>query len=290
LLKEKILALIRSLPKSIRTNFVPAPDFAEAAMPAVRSRAGSLLDALADWLGKKSGLKVTRFDFQLDTLPDHLRMNFRIVDPGGKQVAMGRDLLELRRKVGGEAQATFSAGAEQEFHRDGITRWDFGDLPEKVEVSRHGMRLIGYPAIVDAKTSASIRILDTAESAAAATRAGLRRLFMLQLAGEIKSLARRLPVDDLCLQYATIGDPDELRGDIVAAAVDRALFADNAQVRSREEFIDRAEAAWRQLPNLAEQLVETVRQVLCVYQPIRLKLEETYPPCCGPQLRRSKPT
>jgi ATP-dependent helicase HrpA len=284
LLKEKILALIRSLPKQLRTNFVPAPDFAETARPAVRTKTGSLLDALADWLGKQSGLKVTRHDFQLDTLPDHLRMNFRVVDANGRQVAMSRDLMELRRKVGGEAQTNFSAGAEAQFHRDHITHWDFGDLPEKVEVSRHGMVLAGYPAIVDAGTTVSLRVLETPESAAAATRAGLRRLLMLQLATEIKSLARRLPIDEMCLHYATIGECDELRTDLVTAAADRALYADDSPVRTREQFIDRAANAWKRLPAVADELVEIAGGVLESYQALQLRLDEHYPPMLQPSI------
>lgn len=285
LLKEKILALIRSLPKSIRTHFVPVPDHAEAALRAIRSRTGSLLDALAEHLGKQSGVQVSRHDFQLDTLPDHLRMNFRVVDAHGRQLAMGRDLLELRRQLGAAAGEGFAADADERFCRNGITRWDFGDLPEQIRVSRQGMELVGYPAIVDAGQSVSLRVLDTAQSAAAATRAGLRKLFMLQLADEIQSLARRLPIDEMCLHYAAIGPCDELRNDIVVAATDRALFADESPVRTREDFIRRAEAAWKQLPAAAEELVEIARQTLSIHQAIRLRLEQSYPPLLEPSIR-----
>jgi ATP-dependent helicase HrpA len=285
LLKEKILALIRSLPKALRTNFVPAPDVADAAFPALRARTGSLLDALADWLGKRSGIKVTRHDFQLDTLPDHLRMNFRIIDPAGKEVASGRDLLELRRKIGGEAQSTFSAGAEAEFNRDQITRWDFGDLPEKVEVSRHGMRLVGYPALVDAGTTISLRVRETPESAAASSRAGLRRLFLLQLSNEFRSVSRRLPIDESCLHYAPIGDCDQLRADIVMAAADRALFADPSPVYTRQQFVDRAADAWKRLPQIADSLVEIAQSVLESFHQLNLALERPYPPLLKPSIQ-----
>ena len=148
-----------------------APDYADAAYNVLRSRrTGSLLTSLAEYLGKQSGLPVSRHDFQLDTLPEHLRMNFRVIDPQGREVAMGRDLQELRRKAGVAAQTSFAAGADQQFHRDNLTRWDFGDLPETVEVNRHGMQLLGYPALVDAKTSVSLRVLDTKDAAVASVR------------------------------------------------------------------------------------------------------------------------
>lgn len=288
LAKEKILALIRSLPKALRTSFVPAPDHAENAFRALRSRTGSLLESLAAHLGKQSGLQVTRHDFQLDTLPDHLRMNFRIIDANGREVATGRDLQELRRRVGAEAQSTFSAGADQQLQRDNVTRWDFGDLPESVQVNRHGMQLVGYPALVDSGKSVSIRVLDTAAAAEEATRAGLRRLFLLQLAGEIKSLGRRLPIEEMCLHYTTIGDSEELRQEIVVAAADRALYAEPGAVRSREEFIRRADSAWRRLPQVADELVELAGQVLCTYHSVKLKLDEPYPPLLQPSVEDIK--
>jgi ATP-dependent helicase HrpA len=131
-------------------------------------------------------------------------------------------------------------------------------------------------------------VLDTSESAIASTRAGLRRLFMLQLAGEIKSLARRLPIDEMCLHYSTIGEADELRQDIVIAAADRALFADSSPVRTREQFIARAEAAWRRLPAVADELVDVAGQILSTYHQLRLQLDETYPPLLEPSIADMK--
>ncbi|HMB94719.1 MAG TPA: DUF3418 domain-containing protein, partial [Tepidisphaeraceae bacterium] len=141
---------------------------------------------------------------------------------------------------------------------------------------------------VDANNSVSLRVLDTPEAANQAMRAGLRRLFMLQTAGEVKSLARRLPIDQICLHYATIGDCDELRNDLVTAAADRALFADETEVRSREQFIDRADAAWRRLPVVAEELLEVAGQVLGSYHALKLKLDERYPPLLTPAIAEMK--
>jgi ATP-dependent helicase HrpA len=285
LLKEKVIALIRSLPKAIRTNFVPVPDVAAEALPAIRGQKASLLEALADFLGKRAGVRVSRHDFQLDTIPDHLKMNFRVINGAGKEIAVGRDLLELRQTTGGTARVEFAAGAQQEFHRDNITRWDFDDLPERVEVSRHGMRLTGFPALVDAKTSVSLRVLDTQPTADASMRAGLRRLFLLQLASDVKSLARRLPIDDVCLLYATIGDYDELRADLLTAAADRALFAKQTHPpRTKQQFIDLAADAWKVLPTLTDGLVDITRQVLESRQNLQLNLDQPRPPLLRPAI------
>jgi ATP-dependent helicase HrpA len=111
---------------------------------------------------------------------------------------------------------------------------------------------------------------------------------MLQLAGEIKSLARRLPIDQVCLHYSTIGECDELRQDIVTAAADRALFVDETPVRTREQFIERAEDAWRRLPLVADELVDVAGQILSTYHQLRLRLDEVYPPLLEPSITDMK--
>lgn len=284
LLKEKIIALLRSLPKPIRTSFVPAPDHAQAALLAIQSRGGSLLRALADYLAKQSGLKISPHDFQLDTLPDHLRMHIRVVDEKGVDVALGRDIAELRRQIGGQARSSFSQSPQTPLHRDDLTRWDFDELPDRIEVERHGMILSGYPAMIDAGTSVSLRVLDSAEAANAATRAGLRRLFLLQLAPEIKSISRRLSIESTALLAADFMNIDELREQIIEAAADATLFAEDQPIRTREEFINRCEQAWRHLPTSADDLTKLVDETLQIRHTVQLKLDQPYPPMLQPSI------
>ena len=284
MLEEKVVALIRSMPKPLRVQFIPAPEVAAAATASLTFGAGSLLDALALTLGKRAGTTLARTVFDEAAIPEHLKTNFRVVDAAGKTVAAGRDLNEIRRKLGIKARESFAAMPPSEFHRDGLTRWDFGDLPEQVELRRHGMTLMGYPSLVDDGSSVSLRVLDSPAAARAAMRGGLRRLFMIQVAQELRDLSRRLPgIDAMCLFYSRLGPCDELKRDLLAAAADRALFGDDDdeaanRIRTRDAFAARAEAGWRRLTPAANEVARSVAETLALYHELGKRLSEDFPP------------
>lgn len=278
MLKEKLVALLRTLPRELRTKFVPAPDVADAVVPNMRVGAGSLLDTFADQLGKRIGTVIPRSVFAPDELPDHLRMNFRIVDESGKQVAVGRDLHKIRRDLGTRARSTFADLPPGPYNRANVTRWDFGDLPEKVEVNLHGSTLLGFPALVDEGTTASLRLLDSAEAARLAHQAGVRRLFMVQLAEEVKHLARRLPrVDQLCLYYKPLGSCDDLKRDLMDAIADRAT-GELTGVRTQAGFIAHAETGWRRLSSAATEVTDLAWAALSAYNDVSRDLARDFPP------------
>jgi ATP-dependent helicase HrpA len=149
-------------------------------------------------------------------LPEHLRMKVRLVDQQGRALATGEDLIKLKRRHGGGDAAAAPAAApswDHSLERDGITRWDFGTLPEHVDTDRAGIRLRGFPALVDRGDSVSIRVLDAEATARAAMRAGLRRLIMLTLAQDLRYLRRNLPgLDRMRLQYAKAPQPGPTNG------------------------------------------------------------------------------
>ncbi|MGA2500275.1 MAG: DUF3418 domain-containing protein [Tepidisphaeraceae bacterium] len=177
-LKEKITALIKSLPKDLRVHFVPAPEFAEAAASALEPGDCPLVEALAGFLGKQRGIVVPREAFDPGTLLDHLHFNFKVVDESAKVLAAGRNLDEIRRKLGVKVAASLAEQPHPKYHRDKIASWNFGDLPESVAVKRQGMTLTGYPALADLGESVGMRLLDSAASAAASHAAGLRKLLV----------------------------------------------------------------------------------------------------------------
>ena len=147
-LEEKILALIRSLPKQLRTNFIPAPSLRgeRDAQRRLKPGDGSLYHALAVYLGKLSGVDVRANHFELSTIPAQLMMRFEVLDESGKVIAAGRDLAEIRRELGVRAQADLAKLVGSPWYRDGVTSWDFGDIPQRVEIHKHGMTLHAYPA------------------------------------------------------------------------------------------------------------------------------------------------
>ena len=285
---DLFVALIRTLPKALRVKFIPVPEHATKAAAALKPLDEPVLAALAHFLGKVSGEPVNSDDFQPEALPDYLRTNFRIADQAGAEVACGRDLGEIRRRLGMAARASFAAAPPPEFNRDGITRWDFGDLPQHVEIHHAGMTINGYPALVDASASVSLRLFDQPDVAAEMMRGGVRRLFMLQIQEELQYAEQSLPdLERLCLYYATIGRCDDLRENLMLSIADRAFFDDeeNATLRTRDAFADRAQVAWRRLSGAAAEVVDLVRQILERYHALDLSLSADFPPLWNDSVR-----
>ena len=282
-LEEKVAALIKTLPKETRVRLVPVPDTAKAVTPLMKFGEGDLFASLSWQIGRLTVVQVPPKDFEPAALPEWLRMNFRVVDEAGKTIEAGRNLDDIRRKLRVELKQTFENLPASEWHRDGITRWDFGDLPEHVEVKRPGITLKGYPALVDRGDGVSLRLLESPDAAREATRAGTRRLFMLQVGQEMKYLARHLPgIDRSCLFYATIGPCDDLRRDLLSVIVDRALYDDDppesTPIRSQEDFAARAESGWRRLSAASQEVCGLVGQVLEQHHELTRRLSAPFPP------------
>ncbi len=284
LLREKVIALMKSMPKALRVRFVPVPEHADRAIAALRLSAPSLLNELAYALGKMIGEPMDRNAFAPQDIDPYLRTNFRIVDDNGEEVLVSRDLDAIRRRLGIEARKTFQHQPPSEFHRDSVTSWDFGDLPDRVEVRKNAMTLQGYPAIVDAAgKSVSLRLFDAPELARQETRRGVRRLLMLQLREEVKWLSRKLPgFEQMQMNYATVGSADDLKADLVEAIIDRALFSGGGHaapdVRTRQQFLDRAQLAWKRMNVAANEIGGLVSQILEKYQALNFELSKVAPP------------
>ena len=201
-------------------------------------------------------------------------------------MAIGRDLTQLRTDLQVEVRNTFANSPRSEHDRDNLLRWDFGDVPERVPIKRHGMTLWGYPALIDRGTTAAIRLLESPEAARQATRAGSRRLFMIQLEKEIEYISRHIPnVEQMCLNFSTAGSSQELRKDLLSAIVDRALFYDGEPVLAQAEFIRRATDGWRRLTNMATEISDLAGQVLSEYQTIQRELSPAFAPLMQPSTR-----
>ena len=177
MLKEKVHLLLKSLPQKLRRHLVPLPDYAAAfAERAEGHTARSLIGALISDIRSERDIVCQPADFKRESLPAHLQMNFKVIDEQGRQLAMGRNLAQLRSELGGAARATFQRAVEldetvAEGMHDRITDWDFGELPEVLELRRGGQTLVGYPALVDHMTHCSIEVFDTpARAGAAASR------------------------------------------------------------------------------------------------------------------------
>lgn len=296
MLKEKILALFRCLPKAWRKLMDPAPELAERCVREMPFAEGSLFAALEERIHAIKGVRVPRSAWQPRSIPDHFRMNFRVVDEKGKELAQGRDLAELRTRLGAKAKASFGKLARGTLERQGITDWDFGELRERVEVDRAGLKLVAYPAIADEEASVSLRLLDSPRAAAAATRAGLLRLFLLQSRDELLFQLRILPdLEQMGLHYATLGGSEALCADLSALVAERAFMSpvyaaggtpapQAIDIRTREQFQVRLGVGLARLHEIVDETGALVARILAARHMLALRLAEKAPPAWEPTM------
>ncbi len=234
LLVDKVAALIRGLPKSLRRNFVPAPDFARAFCEAEAARDEPLHAVLAAYLARVTGVEVGPGDFAGIELPAHFAMRFRLHDEHGKTLATSRSLKALRGAWMADARDAFSRRADADLTREDVDTWDFEDLPEVV---RSEGDLDAYPALVDQGTSVALRVFERREEARAEHVQGVERLLRLALAPAIKQARRKLPIDHVsALKFAPLGSVDGLREDLVEGGLADLLAEAERNVRSRADF------------------------------------------------------
>ena len=238
MLEDKVVAMIKSLPKQLRRNFVPVPDYAVQSIPIMKQNIQrSLTDALSDALRHLTGQKVVPSDWQKDQWPDHLQMRFEILDSNGKSIDEGRDLERLQARYLDQIEESLASNEGNSFERSDLHDWNFGDLPEWVEINTQGVQMKGYPALVDEGGTVGLRLFATEDAAHAAMHNGLRALYKKRLQKEVKYLLRNLPgIDVLCLRFAAFGKSDVLKHDIVDASIDMALVNDHPYPRTREQF------------------------------------------------------
>ena len=302
LLEEKITALIKSLPQSIRRAFVPVPEYSRAATQALLEgkKTGALTDALAAFLSKTTGTLIPRDAWRPEALPSHLNMHFRVQDERGKTLAEGRDLGTLRQQLGAEARQELARSAGQ-FERDNVTRWDFGDLPESMHVATHGKpNVAAFPALEHVAGQVRLALFDSAETAEVAHREGVARLLWLGFPDLLRQNERDLgqKLKAASLQYGLLfkgapgfSNPAEslLRDVLNAAALDVLDFdkprhpQEVRQIRktaeppmtllprNQNDFENAAKAARSHLPEAVLRITQIALEVLAA----ALKIEQT---------------
>lgn len=243
LLGEKIATLLRNLPKSLRRPFTPVADAAEEALPLLKKPSGSFGEALTEALRKISKEKVPVESWKEDDLPDYLRMNLRVVDHEGKQLAQGRDLAALRQSLGETAKAAFEGIDKKRFEKTGLTAWDFGDLPEVVSIGG-ASGAVAYPGLVDEGAGVALRFFHNRSEADRSTRMGVLRLALLAWSKQTASLKKSLSLSRQALAcFAVLGGvSDRLRDDLARAAAEEVFFKPGSTPTGAREFHQRLTA------------------------------------------------
>ncbi len=254
MLRDKCINLVKSLPKSLRRNFVPVPDVVDKALSAMTPDNKPLTDVLGLQLKRQTGVDVgvdAWVDAQVD---NYYRFNIKVVDDKGKVVASGRDLQPLREKYRVQVQQNIQSAATN-IERDNITQWDF-DLPQAIQLQRNGISIRAYPALVDKNTSVALQVLDNPLQALFLSQRGLSRLMSLQLNQTVKYLQKELlKGQEIALTLAGIGSRDQVADDIILAAIKQLALNDQSQLpRTKNDFDQCLEAIREKLVAAAQEL------------------------------------
>ena len=255
--EELVTELIRSLPKQLRVNFVPAPDVARSVLARLDPADGDPLDVLGAELTRLRGVPVPRDAFDPGKLPAYLRVTYRVLD-GGRVLAEGKDLDVLRRQLRPQMQAMLAEAAGG-LTRSGLRGWDIGTLPREFSNGR----VRAYPALADAGDAVDVRLFDTGAEAARSMLRGTRRLLLLQVPSGARSSASNLPVQDkLALSRSPYPGAAALLDDCAAAAADEVIARAGGPAWDEQGFARLAEAARSGLSTLTAEVITGVARVL----------------------------
>ena len=323
MLKDKIQALIKTLHQRPRSRLVPLPESASKMAETLNAPEvfghGSLLDAVLKLVRLAASIDVVRADIKADMLSPHFFMNFRVVDEHGRQLGTGRNLGALKSELGAQARGAFQALAGLKMAKDAAalpifkenqpvarvnsskeaiknaatpatpagqryTAWTFGELPELLEIQKGGQTLIGYPGLIDVGDAVTIEVFDEPDVATAKHRAGLRRLFSLQIKDALKYLEKNSPdLQKMAVTFMQVGKSadgsgggtiEELREQIIAVALDRAFLLDPLPT-NEFDFKRRVDEGRGRLTLIANEVARLAAIILAEYATAARKIKDT---------------
>jgi len=280
---ELVAALLKGLPKEHRRELVPMGEVTDKVVAALGAPDGweegtSLAAALVAVLLEVAGVRVPNWAFDATKLPPHLRITFSVDDEHGTPIAVGKDVLALRKLVAPRMRAAVAREAPID-ERVGISTWDFGDLPEVVETTRAGVAVRGFPALLDDGNSVSIRVFTKADLQAKVMRSGVRRLLLLAVPVGKRSLEQHLTNQSrLALARSGTVTMEALSADCLTAAADQVIAQHGGPVFTAAGFEQLVQAARNELPGLAAQALRTATEVFAVAAEVSAQLDRLVAP------------
>ncbi len=283
LLEEKIIALLKTVPPKHRHRLQPIGESASIFMSAFDSgefdHNEPLVKVLQRFVETRVQLKLPLESFRMENLPPHCFMNFRLIDEHGRMLGQSRNLSALRTEYREQISRHFSqavvekpiSGHTEEqrnaaeviplSEQSGFTDWEFGPLPELIELKIGGREVIGFPALHDDGDSVSLRPYDTPEEAASVHRIGMRRLFALRLKEQVRAVERLPGLRALGLQYVHFGTDTELKCAVVNATLTRACLSEPLPTDALS-FAQRCAEAKPRISLIAQELIRLIEHIL----------------------------
>ena len=237
LIHEKVISLIKSLPKALRRNFVPVPEYATALLDALNFCEGPLISVMAEKMSQMSGININTSDFDIIKVAHHLFFTYELVNEAGKIITTGRDLNALQKKYSGLAKKAFEQLPVEDLKQENIIHWNFGELPLSKEISStHGV-FQSYPALVDEKDSVSLQYLPTQKEADVLMKKGLLRLVKLNIGSNVGDLQKKLPdIQKICLLSTPIANCNEVKTELVDFIIRETFLTEKNKIRGEVTF------------------------------------------------------
>ena len=277
MIREKIQLQIKALPKQIRRICVPVPEFITQFLSQNPDRNTPILPQLAQAIAKTAGdirilEQINQDEWAAFRLPEHCYFNLRIIDDGGQELAMGRDLIQIQQQLGKAAATTFRDNT-QEFERDNVTTWDIGTLPESIKFARGKQQLTGYLGLQKEKDGRiALRLFDTSAAAEQAHRLGVIELMKLQLKEQVKDLNKGIQGFTQAAMLLKHINADTLRDDLTQAVCDRAFIGEDELPRNEKAFKEQIKRARSRLPAVKEALSRYLQETAAAYAELNGKL------------------
>ncbi len=280
LLREKVVAMIKNLPKQTRKHFVPVPDYADKVLPQLDFGHGKFTQQISASLKRIVGFSVSENEWSEDGIPLHLRMNFALVDESNVVIARARNLNQLKQMHEAAAIENFTELAHDELSITGKKAWEFGDLSDRYQSGQ----IHGFPALVDEGETVGLRVFDTIEKATSAQERGLVRLFRLSMTQPLKYLRKNLiisPAAELSYRqipkhpflYTGLETSRDLREDVLDRIMS-ALFLDgHPDIRSQTSFEKRLADGKSELVPVGNANAKLADEILNLYAEVTRKLK-----------------
>ncbi|WP_290578989.1 ATP-dependent RNA helicase HrpA [Ketobacter sp.] len=261
--QEKCVALIKSLPKTLRKHFVPAPDFAAAFLNSQPQRDRSLKVQLATFLRERKRVDISDQSFDESALPLHLLANLKVLDGKGKVLAEGRDIRQIKMSLQGEFQQSLQHLTQGSLNEAVYDHWAFDTIPEVYETRQAGALVKAYPALTVKGSGVALQLYDTPFAAQLAMEQGLLRLCILALPQQVRYLKKQHSLaESVAIKFAPFGDRKTLVDGVVEMAFYRAFIADQPPLRTEEGFQQRLRSGSAELARAAMDVQRLLTDIL----------------------------
>ncbi|USE34632.1 ATP-dependent RNA helicase HrpA [Endozoicomonas sp. SCSIO W0465] len=275
MLFDKCVALVRSMPKPVRKNFVPVPDFVNGALDSLSACDEPLTEMLGRQLTRMSGVRILEEHWNTESLDAHLLMNIRVVNEDGEVIGQGRDVNQLRQQFSEHVQDTIRKLAKSHLEQEGLLDWTCGELPHEITRKAGGLILKSYPALVDQRDSVAVQLFESPAMADVENRKGLTRLLRIRLSTQLKfALSKMVRLKETKLLATNLVNQSQLEDDLQGLIISGVYLNDHNELPgNRESFLMLLEKYKGDIVPFAEKIDPILNEIFRIAQGVSRQLK-----------------